>query len=43
MGFMFGGISSRFWFAKNLINLMDPSKDLSPELLCWNMISIEIF
>lgn len=21
-GFMFGGISSRFWFAKNIINLM---------------------
>lgn len=41
-GFMFGGISSRFWFAKNIINLMDRSEELPPEMQCWNMISIQI-
>jgi hypothetical protein len=40
IGFMFGGISSRFWLEKNFINLMEIWLDLPPEMLCWNMISI---
>jgi hypothetical protein len=42
-GFIFGGSSSRFWFAKNCINLHQQGRrDLDPELICWNMISLTV-
>lgn len=39
--FIFGGMSSRFWIMKNFIN-MEQNKDLAPNMLCWNMISIKL-
>lgn len=42
IGYIFGGTSSRFWFAKNLINLRPREKDLPVGMLCWNMVTIII-
>jgi len=34
-------MSSRFWVMKNFIN-MEKKRDLAPNMLCWNMISIKL-
>jgi hypothetical protein len=39
---MFGGIASRFWFSKNMINLLEPEEDLDPHFICWNMITLKL-
>ena len=39
-GFTFGGISSRFWVAKNKINLLPRDSSFKDEHFCWNMITI---
>lgn len=41
-GHIFGGTSSRFWFAKNIINLQPRDRDLPAGMLSWNMITIII-
>jgi len=41
IGFTFGGFSTRFWMLKNAINLLCPEQ-VTAEMLCWNMITIEI-
>lgn len=40
IGFTFGGISSRFWVAKNRINLLPRDSTFKDEHFCWNMITI---
>lgn len=42
IGFIFGGTSSRFWFAKNFINLQPREVSLPTGMLSWNMITIII-
>lgn len=38
-GFIFGGMSSRFWILKNKINLQ--KTELNEDQLCWNMITVQ--